>query len=717
MVIFPQPQSLKSSGETIALVDDGNLACSFVLAADADPLERAAADLLADEIATNSGVRPTIASSPGLGVPIYVGESARSAETLTSSTDLPDRPEAYTLLATASGIALLGSDPAGTYYAAHTLKQMMRREDDSVFVEATSITDWPDFRHRGLYIESKWGPDLMGLQDWRDLIDYLAGLKFNALGIGIYCCWGVQYEGKRTEFLMVPFPGHPELKTPKTIRYYSAKDEEWHALTYLPRMFEEDFFGEVVAYAKSRNITVRPHFNGPGHTTLIPTTHPEVAARDEAGNPEPYGYCLSNPQTYDLLFELWDSVIDRYLAPNGVDWFHMGLDEIWVSRGVDEDNPERVVDPWCKCADCRERTPNELLTEYVIKATQHLAAKGINNISIWNDHLSRFGLLDDGFVAKLTEAGVRDKVILQWWRYDEPVLEIPPDLGLRAWTTPMAGYYFWLFTQSYASNIYPHLALGYGAGAEGADAYCVFDPAFDRNYACLAEYGWNQTSSGDLYQFKSRYAERVMGVSGFDAIEPFEKWDQVYDTMPLVGSALDILLPYWHTYSRAREVYPRNVVQALLDDQLRSMRTYSRARTHLRRARGFFAARRDSAPDPGLIDEYLCECERLIAVVDAYDGILGGIRQSQDALAAPGPARMQEALAAASQTVKAGLQSLDGAMAFAEDVKKPYLQPQLLRDLSTLRAYVASLAATIERASESQESMGSLRQMLAEVAG
>jgi len=467
----------------------------------------------------------------------------------------------------------------------------------------------------------------------------------------------------------------------------------------------------VVAYAKSRHITVRPHFNGPGHTTLIPTTHPEVAAKDAAGNPEPYGYCLSNPQTYELLYELWDSIIDRYLTPNGIDWFHMGLDEIWVSRGVDEDNPERAVNPWCKCADCRERGMGELLAGYLVRATQHLAAKGINNITIWNDHLTHHGLLNAELVQKLEQAGVRDKVIFQWWRYDEPVLEIPDDLGLRAWTTPMSGYYYWLFTQSYTSNICPHLALAHQAGAEGADTYCVYDPAFDRNYACLAEYAWNQTSSGDLYQFKSRYAERVMGTTGFEAIEPFEKWDQVYDSMPLVGNTLDILLPYWHTYSRAREVYPRNVVQALRDDPLRTMRTYQRARNHLRRAHTFFAARRDAAPDPALIDEYLFECERLIALVDAYEAILGGIARSDSALAADTPAGLAEA----AEVVQEGLRALDGVMVRAEEVKKAYLQPQLLRDLSRLRAYVATLAAAIEGASASDEAAGHLRQMLAEV--
>jgi hypothetical protein len=503
---------------------------------------------------------------------------------------------------------------------------------------------------------------------------------------------------------MVPFPDHPELKTPKTIRFYSARDEAWRSRTYLPVMFEEDFFGELVAYAKARNITVRPHFNGPGHTTLIPHTHPEVAAKDAAGTPKPYGYCLSSPKTYELLFDLWDQIIDRYLAPSGIDWFHMGLDEIWPMVGADEADPERRVDPWCACAECRQRTPNERLVDYVVKATQHLKEKGIKNICIWNDHLARHGVLDEAFVQRLEDAGVRDNVILQWWRYDEPVLEIPPELGLRAWTTPMAGYYFWLFTQSYTSNIYPHLALGHRAGAEGADAYCVYDPVYDRNYTCLAEYGWNQSSTGDLYQFKSRYARQLLGVEGFDAVEPFEKWDQVYDSMPLMSSTLDILLPYWHTYSSARTVYPANVVQDLLRDRLRTRVTHRKARTHLTRARDLFAARRETATNPALVDEYVFECERLVAVVDVYDRILAAVAACDN--------DDGDGLATAAAELTAGLEVLDGVMVRAEEVKAPYLQPQLLRDMSSLRSYVAELAAAVETAGDLVTARDDLRALV-----
>ena len=715
-LIFPQPQNVQWLSEELVLAESGQALCRIVLAENAEPLERLAAAVVADAIAKLGEARPEMGTDAGGGVSIYVGGCARQREGAECALrDAGQHPEAYGLLAQGDSIALLGNTPAGTFYAAQTLRQMLYKEGDSVRVDGAVISDWPDFRYRGLYIESKWGPDLMSLQDWKDCIDYMAALKFNSLGIGVYACWCVQYEGKRTEFSMLPYPEHPELQTPKTIKYYSAKQQQWQSLTYLPRMFEEDFFGEVVAYAKSRNVIVRPQFNGPGHTTLIPHTHPEVAAKDEAGRPQVYGYCLSNPKTYELIFELWDSIIDRYLAPNGIDWFHMGLDEIYNITGADEENPERVVDPWCKCPACREKSRNELLQEYVIRATQHLVAKGVNNITIWNDHLASVGMLTPEFVASLEQAGVRDKVVLQWWRYDEPALEIPQDLGLRAWTTPMPGYWFWLFYEDLTSNIYPHLALAHRAGAEGADAYATFDPAFDRNYYCLAEYSWNQATVEDIYEFKSKYARKVTGASGFEAVEAFEKFDQAYGSVPWVRGALDMLLFYWHSYSRARSQYPGNVVKSLLHDSMRLRNTYHGMRTHLSRASRFFEACRAKAPDPGLIDQYLWECERLVAVVDTYEAILAAIRKSQEALAAAEPEARAQGLRAAAQVVSDGLSRLDAMMARAEDVKKAYLLPQILRDLSRLRGFVTELAAAVHAAAESQAAVGRLEKLLADL--
>ncbi len=347
----------------------------------------------------------------------------------------------------------------------------------------------------------------------------------------------------------------------------------WKTLDYLPTMFTEDFFGQVVAYAKANNITVRPHFNTPGHNTLIPRAYPDVSAQTEEGVPIGYGFCFSNPRTYEVLFALYDSIIERYLRPQSIDRFHIGLDEVTGYMGIDPAKPFDVLEPWCHCPQCRERSHAQQLQEYAVRVCSHLKQQGINHITLWNDGLDRLGALNAEFVQMLDAADLRENVVVQWWRYREPTLVPRREIGLRAWVTPMAGYWSNFFTQSYTSNIYSMLLHGHRAGAEGADAYCIYDPAFDRNYTCLAQYAWNQTTSEDLYRFKSRYAQSKLGklLDPALATEAFEKYDQAFDNMAWTGGVLNSLLYYWHSYPAARQRgrYPFSILVDLAGEPMR----------------------------------------------------------------------------------------------------------------------------------------------------
>lgn len=628
----------------------------------------------------------------GVGDPYHIDLRVGAADP--AWPDGANREEAYTLDLRPDGGRLDAATPAGAFLGCQTLRQLLQATDHPR--SAVRITDWPDLRFRGLYVESKWGPDLMTLADWQALIDDLASRKFNSLGIGVYGCWIVQYGGKRTEFLMLPFPNHPRLITPKTLRYYSPQKGAWQTLDYLPRMVTDDLFGKIVIYGKEHNVIVRPHFNSPGHNTVIPQVYPEVSSRDEAGNPVGYGFCLSNPRTYELLFELYDSVIERYLRPNGVDWFHMGLDEVEAYVGIDEQNPARRVEPWCQCPACRDKPRGQQLQEYAIRVCTHLKEQGINQITMWNDALSKLGALNDDFVRMLDRAGLRDHVIVQWWRYNEPVLVPNAELGLRAWSTPMAGYWSNLFSCSYTSNIYGMLLHGGRAGIEGADAYCIYDPAYDRNYACLAEFSWNQPATEDLYGFKSRYARAKLGqrLDPHLAAEAFDRYDQAFDSMPWSGSVLSSLLYYWHSYPAARlhGDFPRDVLTDLPSSHMRLRQALSSAATHARTARDLLVEANGDAADP-ILAEYWVECDKLVGVwetfvqiVDAVGAYEAGVQREATGAEARRIAREAASSVAAAQA------RLTGVMADLERVKQPYLLPQILRDMSVIRLYIELLA-------------------------
>jgi len=601
----------------------------------------------------------------------------------------PDRfdggRDAYLLDLNTGGGTLVAATEAAAWHGCHTLCAILDLAGNEL--PAVQIEDWPDFAWRGLYVESKWGSDRMTLDDWKRAIDHLAELKFNVLGIGVYGCWVVQYGGQRTEFLMVPFPDEPELVTPKTLRYYSPAASDWQVLDYLPTMVTEDLFGEIVAYGKANGVWVRPHFNSPGHNTLFPRVFPEISARDEAGNPIGYGFCLSNPNTWETLFRLYDSVVDRYLLPNGSDWFHMGLDEVEAYKGISEEDPTLAIDPWCRCPDCRDKPHAEQLQDYAIRVALHLKEKGITHITMWNDALDKLNALDDTFAAKVKGAGLADNLVVQYWRYQEPVLVPPADLGLRTWSTPMSGYWPNLFSQSYTTNITRMLAHGSRAGAEGADAYCLYDPGFDRNYVCLAEFGWNQGGEEDLYQFKSRYARALLtpALEPWQAAEAMDQYDQAFGSEAWGETVAASLLYYWHTYPAAREtgIYPRDTILELAGSHLRPMNALRRAANSARAAAGWFEQANAVSPSP-ILDEYIVECRKLGGVADAYVAAVQGVA----AYDSGNPAGAADRFGAARDAIR-------DVMAGLERVKSSFLVPQILRDLSALYLPFDRLASEI----------------------
>lgn len=675
--LFPTPQQLTRFDSTLELA---GRAIAFTAPAALPPLAQRGLALV-------QATQPQAGAVYPITVQIDPAEPAWPAS--------PTREEAYRLTLNTDDGHLMAATAAGIFTGCQTLRQLLHGQPATL--PALQIIDWPDFRYRGLYVESKWGPDLMTLADWRDLLDYMAALKLNSLGIGVYGCWVVQYGGQTTEFMLLPFPDHPELTTPKTLRYYTPSTQSWQTLTYRPRMATEDFFGEVVAYAKANHVTVRPHFNAPGHNTLIPRAYPEVSAQDRDGKPLGYGFCLTNPRTYELLFALYDSVVDRYLRPQGIDWFHIGLDEVTGYLGIDPNKPFEMLEPWCHCPTCREHSNAYLLQRYTVRVCAHLKEQGITHITLWNDGLERLGALNDTFGEMLDVAGIRENVVVQWWRYQEPTLIPRPELGLRAWVTPMAGYWSNLFTQSYTSNIYPMLLHGQRVGAEGADAYCIYDPAFDRNYVCLAEYAWNQQSSADLYQFKSRYAQAKLGawLDPALAAEAFAKYDQAFDGMAWTETVLDSLLYYWHTYPAARQRgrYPYSVIADLMDEHLRLRGAYGRLVAHAKAARDLFAQANQAAHDP-LVENYRAECDKVIGVWALFS-LLVQVGHAYQKAAGPTHGQTAAQLAPLASLLDRARSQLFTVLADLEEVKAPYLQPQILRDLSIVLVYIDVLQAEL----------------------
>jgi hypothetical protein len=727
--LFPTPQRISYGDELTSLACSGKVRCYIAVTPDPSTDEMNAAQLIRERIGAACASWPEIRACrwsapmeqnpfpiPDAGglLPILVGEAARPWLDAQPAPQPDTRlgniaraeitAESYCLQVTPQYIALRGVGGVGTYYAAQTLVKLITVTANDVSVPTVNIADWPDMAWRGLYVESKWGPDRMTKQDWFNLIDHLADMKLNLLGVGIYGTWEIQYDQQITEFLMVPLANRPDLHTKKTIEYYSALKTGWQSLTYLPTMFEEDFFGEVVAYGRTRHVTVRPHFNCLGHNTIIPRLYPHIAAKNAQGWGTGYSLCLSRPDTVPFMSEILCDIARKYLLPNDVDHFHLGMDEVWDQKGIYAHHPQHKVSPWCECAECRSVDKAELITNYILQLALALKACGVKHITVWHDQLNKMGILTEDFVARLKSLGLEDNLILNWWSYSAQLSfqSIKPELGLRNFVTPMTGYYFWSPLRSYYQNIFAMSRLGAEQAAEGMEAYCTHDKAFTGYQLLLADCAWNAAATDDLETWYKKLAHYVFGAAsaqGEPALQAFISFTHTGKAQQL----LSMLDNYRYTYTDVAQSYPR----AFPEEALAWLKSAPNIRENLNevleQAEAVYNALlpwRDAAiPQAELLAEWIVEVVRAKGLFQIFTLLLEAeehLQSLRQAQAEGSVIKAQTAKRKALQSLDRALQTHDSVVLRLERVKDPYLLPQLLRDWCAIRPYIVSLLAAVQ---------------------
>ena len=283
-LIFPIPKKARTNGEMLKLKS-----CRIEVQTDVITAETAA-DLVKKTL-VEQGV--AVCESGETVITLRLGEAP--AEVINEAS-------AYSVEVTENAIELTGFGDAGLYYTAVTLSQIMSGGE----VPVCTVLDWPDMASRGHYIECRYASDLMTKQDWLDAIDEMAMQKLNYFGIDLYNCWVVQYDGRVSEYLYIPIEGHPELQTTAISKYYSPKLGHWVRDEKVHPIAAEDFLGELINYGRKRGMGFSLGFSSYGHNTLIPRKNSNVSAKDEFGEPTLSGYCTSNPETYELLFGIYD---------------------------------------------------------------------------------------------------------------------------------------------------------------------------------------------------------------------------------------------------------------------------------------------------------------------------------------------------------------------------------------------------------------------------
>lgn len=279
------------------------------------------------------------------------------------------QPEGYVLLAENGSIILASSTEQGLFNGLQTLKQLLIYKDKNLVIPETKIVDWPDKAFRGFHM---YIPGRENIPFYKKWIDCLAALKFNTLFIEV----GAGMEYKK----------HPEINTAweKFVQQaYDYSGGVWAMVDAQGRFSDsvhpwigggsfltQEEVKDLIRYARSRHMEVIPEVQTMTHSYYLLNAHRELAEFQRVRFPDTY--CPSNPETYELLFDVIDEVIEVFQPKT----MHVGRDEL-VFLNV--------------CERCRARgIPGyQIFAEDIIKIHDYLQDRGIR-MMMWGDNYQNF---------------------------------------------------------------------------------------------------------------------------------------------------------------------------------------------------------------------------------------------------------------------------------------------------------------------------------------
>jgi len=248
--------------------------------------------------------------------------------------------EGYQLTVTNKGIVIKANEPAGLFYGAQSLVQLLPKEIESNTKVASAkwqiptvdITDYPRFGWRGLMFDVS--RHFFTKQDVKQYIDEMVRYKYNLLHLHL-----TDDEGWRIEIKSLPKLTQIGAWNVKKAGYFGtftppAPDE--------PRnyggFYTQDDIRELVQYAKEHFVNILPEIDVPGHSLAAIAAYPELSCSGGTYNVSSGesikdwsthtqlvddNLCPANENVYAFL----DKVLTEVATLFPFEYIHMGGDE------------------------------------------------------------------------------------------------------------------------------------------------------------------------------------------------------------------------------------------------------------------------------------------------------------------------------------------------------------------------------------------------------
>jgi len=291
------------------------------------------------------------------------------------------------------------------------------------------------------------------INHFKEFIDTMVFFRHNTVMLEI----GGAMEYKRHPEINEGWEEYAQFMSEFSGKSKKIQEETWHwrknsihsnngGASYLTQEEVKD----IIAYCAEREVNIIPEVPSTSHCDYLLTRHPELAERPE--DPYPDTFCPSNADSYKLLFDVLDEVIEVF----NPEIINVGHDE-YYSINI--------------CDRCRKRLldNDEIFAEDITKIHDYLAGKGVKTM-IWCDKLMNV-LTEDG----QNQGGALNRVYKGWsvnndfWSVIRPTWQarnvIPKDIICMNW--------YWSFEKKYDEELKDfHVIFGNFRGMNMSNYRC-----------------------------------------------------------------------------------------------------------------------------------------------------------------------------------------------------------------------------------------------------
>jgi hexosaminidase len=279
-----------------------------------------AVDILRFELGSNASVATTaVAATPSAAVALTLAPRDTSAGV-----------ESYRLDVTARGVVITAPRHAGLFYGLQTLRALLEAERARTAVSGTPaagaslrgvrIADAPRFSYRGLHLDV--GRHFSPVSFVKRYIDLMSRYKYNTFHWHLTEDQGWRIEIKKYPRLTEVGGCRKETQLGRNRNPYVGDSIRYCGF------YTQEQVRDVVAYAKSRYVTVIPEIEMPGHAKAALASYPELGC-----GPGPYEVWTTwgvDPNIFcpkEETFTFLENVLTEVMALFPSTYIHIGGDE------------------------------------------------------------------------------------------------------------------------------------------------------------------------------------------------------------------------------------------------------------------------------------------------------------------------------------------------------------------------------------------------------